>query len=216
MGAYPVAMTADAPQSSGGPAPSSGASRHLFPDGEKNGASGTATRRARQLRKQGTDAENRLWYVLRNRTLDGLKFVRQMPVGPYFADFACREVALIVELDGGQHAESDRDIRRTSFLLSQGYSVLRFWNNDVMCNRDGVLETIRAVIAGNPSPDLRYAQATLSPTGRGIRGVRAASAALTARLSNEAPPVPLPVGERVDRPQAETGEGSLSNTGKQP
>lgn len=205
MEAFRDAMVADAPASSGD-------AHHPVPDGKRK----TGTSRARLLRKQATNAENRLWYVLRNRNLDGLKFVRQMPIGRYFADFACREAALIVELDGSQHAESDRDIQRTSFLLGQGYSVLRFWNNDVLRNRDGVLESIRAVIAGTPSPDLRYAQATLSPTGRGTRGARAARAASAARQLSEAPSVPLPVGERVDRPQAETGEGFHSTHRKMP
>jgi very-short-patch-repair endonuclease len=150
------------------------------------------------LRKAGTVAENRLWYVLRNRNFEDLKFVRQLPVGPYFADLACREVALIVELDGGQHSESISDERRTAYLCSQGYSVLRFWNNEVMQNRDGVLDAMLRVIAGNPSPDLRFAPATLSPTGRGIRGARAAAAA---KASIKARSVPLPVGERL-------GEGS--------
>jgi very-short-patch-repair endonuclease len=133
------------------------------------------------LRKAGTVAEYRLWYVLRNRNFEDLKFVRQLPVGPYFADLACREVALIVELDGGQHSESISDERRTAYLCSQGYSVLRFWNNEVIQNRDGVLDAMLRVIAGNPSPDLRFAPATLSPTGRGIRGERAAAAVLAVR-----------------------------------
>lgn len=163
--------------------------------------------RARRLRKAGTDVENRLWYVLRNRNLGGLKFARQVPIGPYFADFVCAEVGLIIELDGGQHSESDADVSRTEFLNREGYSVLRFGNNEVNSNRDAVLQAILDTAAGHPSPDLRFAQATLSPTGRGTRGARAARAAFAARQLSEAPSVPLPVGERVDRPQAETGEG---------
>ena len=214
--------------------PSSGASRHLLPDGEKNSGasvagagplpigetstgrpartSGGATTRARRLRREATDAENRLWYVLKNRAFLDLKFARQVPVGRYIADFVCREIGLIIELDGSQHAESVRDELRTAHLVAEGYDVLRFWNSDVLTNRDGVLQAISDIIAGHPSPDLRYAQATLSPTGRGTRGARAARAAFAARssasrLSSETPSVPLPVGERVDRPQAETGEG---------
>ena len=163
--------------------------------------------RARRLRKAGTDVENRLWYVLRNRNLGGLKFARQVPIGPYFADFVCAEVGLIIELDGGQHSESDADVSRTEFLNREGYSVLRFGNNEVNSNRDAVLQAILDTAAGHPSPDLRFAQATLPPTGRGTRGARAARAAFAARQLSEAPSVPLPVGERVDRPQAETGEG---------
>jgi very-short-patch-repair endonuclease len=140
----------------------------------------SATRRARNLRRDSTTAESRLWYVLRNRNLCGLKFARQLPIGPYFADFVCRESALIVELDGGQHDGSLPDMRRTAFLNGEGYSVLRFWNNEVLHNRDGVIDAIMRVIAKDPSPDLRFAPATLSPTGRGTRGERASAAAILA------------------------------------
>lgn len=75
-----------------------------------------------------------------------------MPVGPYFADFACFAEKLIVELDGGQHSEAeDYDARRTAFLEAQGYRVIRFWNNDVLANTDGVLETIAAALMASPS-----------------------------------------------------------------
>jgi very-short-patch-repair endonuclease len=140
-----------------------------------------STTRARSLRINGTLAEGRLWYILRNRTLHGHKFVRQLPVGPYFADFACRAIGLIIELDGGQHNGSKSDEARTAYLNAQGYSVLRFWNNEVLSNRDGVFEAISLVIGGTPSPGLRYAPADRSRTGRGIRGARAASAASVAR-----------------------------------
>jgi very-short-patch-repair endonuclease len=166
------------------------------------------TSRPRQLRRNATDAENRLWYVLRNRGLNGLKFVRQMPVGPYIVDFACREVALIVEIDGGQHAESAADEVRTAYLNREGYSVLRFWNTDVLSNRDGVLSTILRVIEGYPSPDLRYAPATLSPRGRGISGARAAKGA---HFLQQARSVLLPLGEKVARPQGETDEGAFTS-----
>ena len=86
--------------------------------------------RPRELRRNASIAENRLWYVLRNRGLAGLKFVRQFPVGPYITDFACREAALVIELDGGQHADNATDAVRTAFLNTEGYSVLRFWNDD--------------------------------------------------------------------------------------
>ncbi len=84
----------------------------------------------------------RLWLSLRDRRLDGYKFVRQFVIGPYVADFACRDRRLVVELDGGQHSENKRDEDRDTFLTKQGYRVLRFWNNDVMSNRHGVLEAI--------------------------------------------------------------------------
>jgi very-short-patch-repair endonuclease len=163
------------------------------------------TTRQRQLRRNATDAENRLWYVLRNRGLGGWKFVRQSPVGPYIADFACREAALIVELDGGQHADNTRDERRTAYLNAQGYGVLRFWNNEVLQNRDGVRWAIQSTIEGSPSPDLRFAPATLSPRGRGTRGARGA---MGASFLNRARSVLLPLGEKVARPGGETDEGA--------
>ena len=152
--------------------------------------------RSRQLRKNASMAENRLWYVLRNRGLAGHKFVRQLAIGPYIADFACREIGLIIELDGGQHATSTTDAGRTAYLNAQGYSVLRFWNNDVLENRDGVLIAILSVIDGAPSPDLRFAPATLSPMGRGIGGIRAAAASHRQALARS---IPLPIGERSPR-----------------
>jgi very-short-patch-repair endonuclease len=106
------------------------------------GAEALKTGRARQLRRRSTDVERKLWYRLRSRSILGLKFVRQEPIGPYIVDFVCREHRLIIELDGGQHAESTRDIVRDRCLSDRGYRVLRFWNNDVTGNVDGVLESI--------------------------------------------------------------------------
>ena len=100
------------------------------------------TKRAQNLRNNATDAERRLWLHLRARQLEGFKFSRQMPVGPFICDFMCRERRLIVELDGGQHADNASDARRTEFLEAEGYRVIRFWNNDVLENVDGVLQVI--------------------------------------------------------------------------
>jgi very-short-patch-repair endonuclease len=130
-------------------------------------SSAPAVARARAMRQSSTDAEHLVWNMLRNRQIDDKKFVRQYPVGPYVADFACREAMLVIELDGGQHAESTSDEKRTAYLNANGYSVLRFWNNDVLSNREGCWLTIQSVLRGNPSPDLRFAPATLSPEGRG-------------------------------------------------
>jgi len=163
------------------------------------GVSAGRTVRARQLRRHVTPAEYRLWYFLKNRGLAGYKFVRQLPVGPYFADFACRELCLIVEIDGGQHNESQSDAIRTAHLNREGYAVLRFWNNEVLSHPLAVLQAIADVADGMPSPGLRYAPATLSPTGRGTRGEHAARADLAARIANETPTFPLPVGERSPR-----------------
>jgi very-short-patch-repair endonuclease len=101
------------------------------------------TKRAQELRNNATDAERRLWSHLRDRRLGGHKFSRQMSVGPFVCDFLCRERGLVVELDGGQHAErAVQDKRRTAFLNAEGLTVLRFWNNDVFEDMDGVLELI--------------------------------------------------------------------------
>jgi very-short-patch-repair endonuclease len=97
---------------------------------------------ARQLRRNQTDAELKLWLHLRNRRLSGLKFRRQIPVSGFIADFLCEDAKLIVEVDGGQHAENERDLVRTAELNSAGYEVRRFWNNDVLQNIDGVLERV--------------------------------------------------------------------------
>ena len=91
-----------------------------------------------------TDAETRLWQELRDRRLDGIKFRRQMPVGKYVADFVCVEAGLIVELDGSQHAESETDSIRGAELKARGFRVLRFWNDDVLKDLNGVCDTIIA------------------------------------------------------------------------
>jgi very-short-patch-repair endonuclease len=96
------------------------------------------------MRGAPTDSELRLWRLLRDRRLSGFKFRRQVPVGPYIVDFLCVGAKLIVEADGFQHAESPRDKARDAYLESQGWKVLRFWNNEVLQNREGVLETILA------------------------------------------------------------------------
>lgn len=102
------------------------------------------TSRARALRRAQTDAEARLWFRLRNRQLAGHKFVRQEPIGPYIVDFVCRELKLVVELDGSQHAESAHDVKRDAWLQDEGYRVIRFWNHEVMQNLESVLETVFA------------------------------------------------------------------------
>src|SRR4029079_12797034 len=102
------------------------------------GYTGRTLLKAQRLRREMTDAERKLWSVLRNRKLNGAKFRRQQPLGPYIADFVCQECRLIIEADGGQHADNASDARRTAFLESVGYRVLRFWNNDILTNLDGV------------------------------------------------------------------------------
>jgi very-short-patch-repair endonuclease len=108
------------------------------------------TTRARRLRKMATNAENALWHRLRSRALHGHKFVRQEPIGPYTVDLICRERRLIIEVDGGQHADSARDGVRDKWLVDRNYRVLRFWNNDVLGNMAGVLEIIAITLAETP------------------------------------------------------------------
>lgn len=101
---------------------------------------------ARRLRRASTEAEARLWSRLRSRQIEGAKFVRQFPIGPHIADFACRDAGLAIELDGGQHAESPTDSARTTLIEAHGYTVIRFWNHDVLANTEGVLEEIRQAL----------------------------------------------------------------------
>ena len=120
-------------------------------------------RHARDMRSVQTDAEEVLWYHLRARRFQGVKFRRQRPVGPYIVDFVCLECWLVLELDGGQHCETvARDARRDAWLAANGYRVLRFWNNEVMQRLPDVLECIRVALETDtltPSPT--------TPSGRG-------------------------------------------------
>ncbi|HEX6073641.1 MAG TPA: endonuclease domain-containing protein [Sphingomicrobium sp.] len=116
---------------------------------------GESNPHARPLRRESTDAERRLWYRLRNRNLGGFKFRRQATIGPFIADFACADLKLIVEADGGQHDDS-RDRPRTAYLEALGWKVLRFWNNDILQQTDAVLGDILAACEesreAKPSP----------------------------------------------------------------
>jgi len=119
-------------------------------------------RGARSLRSRQTDAERKLWSRLRDRRLNGVRFRRQHPVGPFVADFASLELGLVIELDGGQHApQRAADVARTRFLEERGFRILRFWDDDVLTNIDGVLERIAEF--------LRSFTPTLSLEGRGSR-----------------------------------------------
>jgi very-short-patch-repair endonuclease len=121
-------------------------------------------RLARRLRVNQTNAETVLWNRIRNRQIDGHKFVRQQPISGYICDFVCREKLLVIEVDGGQRNESAADAIRDRRLNEEGYRVIRFWNNDVLGNIEGVLLTIQSELRGS-----RPLTPTLSPrrAGRG-------------------------------------------------
>jgi very-short-patch-repair endonuclease len=110
--------------------------------------------RARELRRNQTDAEVRLWLHLRDRRLAGVKFRRQFQIGPYFADFACPERRLIVELDGGQHAERERyDNNQTAYMRRTGWCVVLYWNDDVLLRIEHVVNALIAALARAPHPN---------------------------------------------------------------
>ena len=125
-------------------------------------ANGTKTARAQLLRKAENDAEEQLWSELRGRRLNGHKFIRQWRIGPYYADFACRDKNLVVEVDGSQHAEmKNRDAFRDVTMNRNGWSVLRFWHIDVLRDRADVCATIIAALDGRlqervASVDLKF------------------------------------------------------------
>jgi len=102
---------------------------------------------AKKLRGNMTDAEQRLWYRLRGHRFDGIKFKRQVPIGPYIVDFACLNRKLVLEIDGDQHSESEADHHRDQWLRQRGFHVLRFWNNDVLKQTDSVLEAIMSALS---------------------------------------------------------------------
>lgn len=116
------------------------------------------TEAAKKLRKSMTDAELVLWQRLKAKQLDGLKFRRQEQIGRFIVDFVCFERGLVIEADGGQHAvEWAKDEERTQWLNSQGLTVLRFWNNDILTDTEGVMEAIRVACMTSPlSPALSH------------------------------------------------------------
>lgn len=122
---------------------------------------------ARRLRRTMTEPERLLWSKLRDSQLDGVKFRRQHPLGPYVLDFFCERHKLAIEIDGGQHADCSSDAARTAWLEAHGCRVVRFWNNDVRDNLSGVLEAIRLALTAAPHP-LATARYPL-PMGEGKR-----------------------------------------------
>lgn len=119
---------------------------------------------AKDLRKNSTDAENFLWKILRSKRLEGIKFRRQHIIGQFIVDFVCLERKIVIELDGGHHAsQKERDYERDNWLECEGYKVLRFWNNELFENTDGVMNNIMETCTNSPSPQ------PLSPKGRGVK-----------------------------------------------
>jgi very-short-patch-repair endonuclease len=129
------------------------------------GAHHLRTKRSRRLRAFSTKAELKLWNHIRSRALNGRKFIRQHPIGPYIVDFVCREQRLVIEVDGGQHSLNERDQARDQWLAGRGYSVLRFWNHEVLGNIEGVLEAISFVLAEKPPHPASVARRPLPAGG---------------------------------------------------
>jgi very-short-patch-repair endonuclease len=137
--------------------PNAGRSTALSSDSCEETAGGGPKSRARQLRKHATPPEHLLWYALRCLKPLGLHFRRQPSIGPYFPDFACHRSKLVVELDGSQHSVGEaHDAKRTMYLNSRGYQVLRFWNGDVLKNRDGVVEIILDAARKPPTRNIAH------------------------------------------------------------
>src|SRR5690348_7894668 len=117
---------------------------------------------AKSLRIALTDAERKLWFHLRSRRLDGMKFRRQHPIPPYIVDFTCLKARIIIELDGSQHA-NERDAARTRFLEARGFKIIRFWDNDVLRQTNAVLEAILSAVEN------RTLTPTPLPEGEGLQ-----------------------------------------------
>ena len=129
-------------------------SREGLGEGMLDKGSKRPTTRSRELRANMTDAERRLWACLNARKVSGIRFNTQFPIGPFICDFVSRGAKLVIEVDGGQHSDSERaDAARTRHIEQQGYRVIRFWNNDVLGNIDGVVAEIERVLADTPSPN---------------------------------------------------------------
>jgi very-short-patch-repair endonuclease len=170
--------------------PSSVASRHLLPQGEKEdgvyfpsplegeggdarsaltdeGSANPKLKFAKKLRKDMTEAEGKLWSALRSRRFENFKFRRQVPIGKYIVDFVCQNCKLIVEVDGLQHQGSEHDRVRDAWLISVGYRVLRFWNPDIYVALDGTLLAILDALNQTPHPSRAVRVPPSPPRGEG-------------------------------------------------
>ena len=146
--------------------PALGPSPLMGEGGRSPDEGGAKIARARSLRRNRTEAEARLWGLLRDRRLVGFKFRRQVPIGRYVVDFVCFDARLVVELDGSQHFESARDVRRDAELSARGFEVLRVWNNELSDNRDGVLEGVLAALVRRTG---RGSGESVAPPSSGLR-----------------------------------------------
>ena len=136
------------------------------PQGER-GEGGTALRHyARAMRREPTEAERKLWVLLRDRCFSTFKFRRQVPIGPFIADFLCYQARLIIEADGSQHIESTTDDRRLDWLEGQGFRVLRFWNSEITSQSRDVMERVYLALT-YPLTPLGYAESPSPARGEG-------------------------------------------------
>jgi very-short-patch-repair endonuclease len=124
------------------PPPSAGEGQPARSDGRERGRQKLLRERAKRMRSEPTPAEHRLWQILRAKRLGGYKFKRQLAIDQYIVDFACPKQRLIIEADGGQHSENTYDEKRDTYLSGQGFRILRFWNDDLFTNEEGVLTSI--------------------------------------------------------------------------
>jgi very-short-patch-repair endonuclease len=164
---------------------------------------------ARTMRRVPTDAEKKLWWHLHRLSLKGSHFRRQVRLGPYIVDFASHKARVVIEVDGGQHAENAADAVRTKFIEGQGYRVLRFWNNDVLGNIEGVLEVIQATVEA--ASQGRAAHSSAPPCGEGS-GVGVVPHGTAVTQAPDPPPHPSPTrGEGVPaaRPNSQHPLSSL-------
>jgi very-short-patch-repair endonuclease len=137
-----------------------GAERRMREAGE---GARPSTKAARKLRSQMTDAEKKLWFALRDRRFRSFKFRRQVPIGPYVVDFLSFAFRLVVEVDGGQHAMPASDAKRDRWLAANNFRVVRFWNNDVLSNLEGVLTVLATELGSTPHPTSRLRSTSPSP-----------------------------------------------------
>ena len=156
---------------------------------------------AQTLRETRTDAEGLLWHYLRDKQLDGYKFRRQQPIGPYIVDFACMPHKLLIELDGSQHADQHTyDQKRDAFLREQGYTILRFWNNEVFDHCVEVLESIYAALHHHSPLEGESASQGRQPAGEPVGGDEL--------VGHPPPPQPSPRGSASATPPQGGSHGS--------